>query len=75
MTSRSPAGRACASRPSGHEIGCEHLGVDPTEVVMVDALAQNNVAAERLEMTGVVHKSGRDTLRELGQLHIASRWV
>ncbi|WP_217361358.1 HAD family hydrolase [Aeromicrobium stalagmiti] len=51
-----------------YEIGCERLGVAPTEVVMVDDLAQNIVAAERLGMAGVVHRKASDTARELDQL-------
>jgi putative hydrolase of the HAD superfamily len=64
------SGREGVRKPSRrlYEIGCERLGVAPTEVVMVDDLAQNIVAAERLGMAGVVHRTFRDTSRELGQL-------
>jgi len=51
-----------------YKIGCERLGVDPTEVVMVDDLVQNIVAAERLGMAGVVHRKASDTTRELHEL-------
>lgn len=51
-----------------YEIGCERLGAHPTEVVMVDDLAQNIVAAERLGMAGVVHSRATDTARELHRL-------
>lgn len=51
-----------------YEIGCERLGADPTEVVMVDDLAQNIVAAERLGMAGVVHRRASDTAQELHRL-------
>lgn len=48
-----------------YEIGCERLSADPAEVVMIDDLAQNIVAAERLGMAGVVHRSAERTTREL----------
>ena len=51
-----------------YEIGCERLGVPPTEVVMVDDLAQNIVAAARLGMAGVVHRAAAQTSRELAEL-------
>lgn len=51
-----------------YEIGCERLGAEPAEVVMVDDLAQNIVAAERLGMAGVVHRTAAHTARELNQL-------
>jgi putative hydrolase of the HAD superfamily len=51
-----------------YEIGCERLGADPTEVVMVDDLSQNIVAAERLGMAGVVHTRAADTAPELYRL-------
>jgi putative hydrolase of the HAD superfamily len=44
-----------------YEIGCERLGVAPHEAVMVDDLAQNIVAAERLGMAGVVHREAAQT--------------
>ncbi len=51
-----------------YEIGCERLGAAPSEVVMVDDLAQNIVAAERLGMGGVVHRRASDTAEELDRL-------
>lgn len=51
-----------------YEIGCERLGAHPSEVVMVDDLAQNIVAAERLGMAGVVHRTAAGTAQELEQL-------
>lgn len=51
-----------------YEIGCERLGVTPHEAVMVDDLAQNIVAAERLGMAGVVHREAEETTRQLSQL-------
>ncbi|WP_286690280.1 MULTISPECIES: HAD family phosphatase [unclassified Aeromicrobium] len=51
-----------------YEIGCERLGVAPHEVVMVDDLAQNIVAAERLGMAGVVHREAEETAEQLSQL-------
>lgn len=64
------SGKEGVRKPSRrlYEIGCERLGVEPTEVVMVDDLAQNIVAAERLGMAGVVHRNARDTSRELEEL-------
>lgn len=51
-----------------YEIGCERLGVPPSEVVMVDDLEQNITAAARLGMAGVVHRSAEETARELAVL-------
>ncbi len=51
-----------------YEIGCERLGAHPSEVVMVDDLAQNIDAAERLGMAGVVHRTAAGTARELERL-------
>ncbi len=51
-----------------YEIGCERLGVAPTEVVMVDDLAQNIDAAARLGMAGVVHREASDTRHRLQAL-------
>jgi putative hydrolase of the HAD superfamily len=51
-----------------YEIGCERLGAAPHEVVMIDDLAQNIVAAERLGMAGVVHRRAEETARELEEL-------
>lgn len=51
-----------------YEIGCERLGVAPHEAVMVDDLAQNIVAAERLGMAGVVHREAEETAAQLSQL-------
>lgn len=51
-----------------YEIGCERLGVAPSEVVMVDDLEQNVVAAGRLGMAGVVHRTAARTAHELDQL-------
>lgn len=51
-----------------YEIGCERLGVTPHEAVMVDDLAQNIVAAERLGMAGVVHREAEETATQLEQL-------
>lgn len=51
-----------------YEIGCARLGADPTEVVMVDDLVQNIVAAERLGRAGVVHRRAKDTTTELDRL-------
>lgn len=51
-----------------YEIGCERLGAHPAEVVMVDDLAQNIVAAERLGMAGVVHRNAAETAEELERL-------
>jgi putative hydrolase of the HAD superfamily len=51
-----------------YEIGCARLGVDPSEAVMVDDLAHNIVAAERLGIAGVVHRKAADTSRELDRL-------
>ncbi|MFC5676216.1 HAD family hydrolase [Aeromicrobium endophyticum] len=51
-----------------YEIGCERLGAAPSEVVMVDDLSQNIVAAARLGMGGVVHRRASDTARELAEL-------
>ncbi|SOD73220.1 putative hydrolase of the HAD superfamily [Jatrophihabitans sp. GAS493] len=48
-----------------YQIGCERLGVPPGEVVMIDDLEHNIVAAERLGMTGIVHRSARETARAL----------
>lgn len=64
------SGKEGVRKPSRrlYEIGCERLGVAPSQVVMVDDLAQNIVAAERLGMAGVVHRNAGDTSRELGEL-------
>lgn len=51
-----------------YEIGCERLGVATHEAVMVDDLAQNIDAAERLGMAGVVHRTAAGTARELERL-------
>jgi putative hydrolase of the HAD superfamily len=51
-----------------YEVGCERLGVRPEEAVMVDDLAQNIVAAERLGMAGVVHRDALQTTSELEAL-------
>lgn len=51
-----------------YEIGCERLGVAPHEAVMVDDLAQNIVAAERLGMAGVVHREAGETAVQLEEL-------
>lgn len=51
-----------------YEIGCARLGADPSEVVMIDDLAQNIVAAERLGMAGVVHRTAEETARGLEEL-------
>ena len=67
-----------------YEIGCARLGAAPSEVVMVDDLHQNIVAAQRLGMAGVVHRDAPRTRQELHRLlagapalrvdHPASRW-
>lgn len=64
------SGREGVRKPSRrlYEIGCERLGVAPHEVVMVDDLAQNIVAAERLGMAGVVHRRAEETAEQLSQL-------
>jgi putative hydrolase of the HAD superfamily len=51
-----------------YEIACERLDVTPFEVVMIDDLTQNIVAAERLGMAGIVHLSAADTTEDLGGL-------
>ena len=61
------SGKEGVRKPSRrlYEIGCERLGAAPAEVVMVDDLAQNIVAAERLGMGGVVHRTAAETTQEL----------
>lgn len=51
-----------------YEIGCERLGVTPSEAIMVDDLAHNIVAAGRLGMGGVVHREARETAEQLEEL-------
>lgn len=64
------SGKEGVRKPSRrlYEIGCERLGAAPHEVVMIDDLAQNIVAAERLGMAGVVHRTAEDTSKELAEL-------
>jgi len=51
-----------------YEIACERLGVPTTRAVMIDDLAQNITAAERLGMGGIVHTDAASTARALGGL-------
>ncbi|SDJ31791.1 putative hydrolase of the HAD superfamily [Frankineae bacterium MT45] len=51
-----------------YEIGCARLGVPPNEVIMIDDLPHNIVAAERLGMTGIVHRTARETAQALEPL-------
>lgn len=51
-----------------YEIACDRLGVQATEVVMIDDLAQNITAAERLGMRGVVHTDVASTAAALARL-------
>lgn len=64
------SGREGVRKPSRrlYEIGCERLGAEPAEVVMVDDLAQNIVAAERLGIAGVVHRNAFETEERLRTL-------
>lgn len=51
-----------------YEIACERLGVRPTQAVMIDDLAQNIAAAERLGMGGIVHTDAATTAPALAGL-------
>lgn len=51
-----------------YELACERLDVRPTQAVMIDDLAQNIAAAERLGMGGIVHTDAATTARALGDL-------
>lgn len=45
-----------------YELGCARLGVDPGDVVMIDDLEHNIVAAERIGMLGIVHNDAATTI-------------
>ncbi|RLV55464.1 HAD family phosphatase [Aeromicrobium phragmitis] len=51
-----------------YEIACERLGVRVDEAVMIDDLAQNITAAERLGMRGIVHTDAATTAAALSVL-------
>ena len=51
-----------------YEVAGERLGIDPTEAVMIDDLAQNITAAGRLGMGGIVHTDATSTRAALAQL-------
>lgn len=51
-----------------YEIACERLGVRVDEAVMIDDLAQNISAAQRLGMGGIVHTDATSTAAALSVL-------
>lgn len=64
------SGKEGVRKPSRrlYEIACERLDVQTTEAVMIDDLAQNIAAAQRLGMGGIVHTHASATAVELAPL-------
>ncbi|WP_344495817.1 HAD family phosphatase [Streptomyces enissocaesilis] len=63
------SGREGVRKPSRrlYQIACDRLGCHPTEIVMIDDLKQNIVAAERLGMVGITHRDAATTTAKLAQ--------
>lgn len=51
-----------------YEIACDRLGATPGETIMVDDLEHNIRAAERVGLTGIVHRDAATTTKELWRL-------
>ena len=54
--------------PAIYELGCERVGLSPTECVFVDDLRENCEGAEAVGMTAVLHRGADHTLPRLEEL-------
>jgi putative hydrolase of the HAD superfamily len=54
--------------PAIYELGCERVGLPPTDCVFVDDLRENCEGAEAVGMTAVLHRGVERTLPQLEQL-------
>ena len=54
--------------PAIYELGCERVGLVPSECVFVDDLRENCEGAEAVGMRAVLHRGAETTLPELEQL-------
>lgn len=55
-------------QPGIYELGCERVGLGPSECVFVDDLRENCVGAEAVGMTAVLHRGPDRTLPRLEEL-------
>jgi putative hydrolase of the HAD superfamily len=55
-------------QPAIYELGCERVGLPPTDCVFVDDLRENCEGAEAVGMTAVLHRGVERTLPQLEQL-------
>jgi epoxide hydrolase-like predicted phosphatase len=55
-------------QPEIYLLACERLGVEPTECVFVDDLAENVAGAEAVGMVGVRHRDAAETVPRLEEL-------
>jgi epoxide hydrolase-like predicted phosphatase len=54
--------------PAIYELGCERVGLPPSECVFVDDLRENCEGAEAVGMTAVLHRGAERTLPHLEEL-------
>jgi putative hydrolase of the HAD superfamily len=54
--------------PAIYELGCERVGLPPSECVFVDDLRENCEGAEAVGMTAVLHRGAERTLPQLEEL-------
>ena len=54
--------------PEIYELGCERVGLEPSECVFVDDLRENCEGAEAVGMTAVLHRGPERTLPRLEEL-------
>jgi putative hydrolase of the HAD superfamily len=55
-------------QPEIFELAAKRLGVDPPSCIFVDDLRENCEGAEAVGMTGVRHRTPRETIARLGEL-------
>jgi epoxide hydrolase-like predicted phosphatase len=55
-------------QPEIYLLGCERLGVAPSDCVFVDDLRENIAGAEEVGMVGVLHRDAADTVARLEEL-------
>jgi putative hydrolase of the HAD superfamily len=55
-------------QPEIYELGCERVGLEPSDCVFVDDLRENCAGAEAVGMTAVLHRGADGTLPELERL-------
>ena len=54
--------------PAIYELGCERVGLAPSECVFVDDLRENCAGAEAVGMAAVLHRDTTETISRLGAL-------